>query len=604
MARRRGSITDLQFSRCFNCGESYSPAFFTTHEHVCNVCLADSGGMIPDYLRFDPANAHPPPQKEPATIKEDSVVLTGDIEELEVAERILMRRQFLSFVQRFKPNYMAGWVHRDICERLQRFLRDVEDKKSPRLLLCMPPRHGKSTLTSNFFPPYALGHHPEWEIIAASHTQGLALKFSGFVRDILRDPAYVATFPNTLLNPDSQSKEAWDTLEGGGYLAAGVNTGITGRGAHIFIIDDPVKDMEAADSLTQRDSTWEWYLSTASTRLAPGGGVLGIMTLWNEDDWGGRIIDISETGDGDKFEIVRYPAINEGYAELLAPNGIDIIHVRPNAANVLELEHFADHTVLRMPNEALHPDRYTLDALQKIKKNYYARGNQRIWSALYQQNPTIEDGNFFTKTMIRLYTHAPTRRYRTMYQAWDFAITERQTSDYTCGCCILQDEFDNLYVLDVKRFRSDDSLEIVETMIDYFVTWGANMIGVEDGQIWKTMKSQFEKRCKERRVYPPLETLVPLTDKKVRAMPLRGRMQLGKVHFAENLEWYDECRKELMSFPAGKHDDQVDALAWCVRLTLNHNAPQPPKDDAKKSWKDKLRKLSMESVGETSSMAA
>jgi predicted phage terminase large subunit-like protein len=467
----------------------------------------------------------------------------------------------------------------------------------------MPPRHGKSTLTSNFFPPYALGHHPDWEIIAASHTQGLALKFSGFVRDILRDPAYVATFPETLLNPDSQSKEAWDTLSGGGYLAAGVNTGITGRGAHIFIIDDPVKDMEAADSVGQRDSTWEWYLSTASTRLAPGGGVLGIMTLWNEDDWGGRIIDISESGDGDKFEIVRYPAINEGYAELLAPNGVDIKRVYPNAANVLDLAPFEDHKVLRMPNEALHSDRYTLEALLRIKKNYYARGNQRIWSALYQQNPTIEDGNFFTKPMIRFYTHAPVRRFRTIYQAWDFAITEKQTSDYTVGCTLLQDENDNLFVLDVKRFRSDDSVEIVETILDYYVEWGADLIGFEDGQIWKTMAGQFERRCKERRLYPPHETLQPLTDKKVRAMPLRGRMQLGKVHFPENMEWFDDCRKELMSFPAGKHDDQVDALAWCVRLTLNHNAPHVPQPQAQKGWRDKLPKIDG-NFGDTSSMAA
>lgn len=590
MAKPRASSKKKQ---CHACGKELTPAYFKQHAVVCNLCLLENQGVIPADLPFAPKAPEPPPRDTSL----DGILIPNSIETLELAERILAQRSMLAFVQRFKADYQAGWVHQDICRRLERFMRDVEAKKSPRLLLCMPPRHGKSTLTSNFFPPWLLGHHPNWEIIAASHTQSLALKFSGFIRDLLRDPAYQAMFPDTLLNPDSQSKEAWDTTARGGYLAAGIGTGITGRGAHVLIIDDPVKDMEAADSVTIRDNTWEWYTSTAYTRLAPGGGVLGILTLWNEDDWGGRIIEISESGNGDIFEIVRYPAINEGYAEVLHSDERTIIQVpvtysveKGGAKTRDPIVVPEGHTLIRAPDSALHPDRYNLEALLSIKRNYYARGNQRVWHALYQQAPSPEEGVFFTKGMFRFYSTAPSRRHRTIYQAWDFAITEKQTSDYTVGVTLLQDENDSLYVLDVNRFREDDSHEIVERVLDYARDWDADMLGFEDGQIWKAMFPQFEKRCRERVMYPTYETLTPLTDKKVRAFPLRGRMQLGKIYFNDQADWWEPLRKEMLSFQGGgKHDDQVDALAWAVRLTLSHAAPVIPlRNDKIKSWKDNL----------------
>ena len=508
-------------------------------------------------------------------------------EEKEAASRIISRRRLLPFVLRFQANYLPGWVHEDICRRLERFVRDVEAGKSPRLLLCMPPRAGKSTLTSRFFPAWVLGQHPDWEIIAASHTQSLALKFSGFIRDLLRDSSYQQVFPACRLDPESQSKEAWDTTEGGGYLAAGVGTGITGRGAHILIVDDPVKDMEAADSSTIRDNTWEWYTSTAYTRLAPGGGVLGIMTLWNEDDWGGRIIEVSESGEGDKFEIVRYPAINEGYAEWLNPDD-EIVKVYPG------YEPPKRGLLLREPDSALHEARYNLDMLLKIKKNFYARNNKRVWSALYQQNPTPEEGAFFTKDMFRWHSAYYKQKHHVVYQAWDFAITEKQQNDWTVCTTIAQDENDVLHVIDIKRFKTDDSFVIVDAILENYKEFNADFLGVEDGQIWKSIKALYEKRCQELKVYPNLEILQPLTEKTVRAGPLRGRMQMKKISFSEKAPWREVMERELLSFPAGKHDDIVDSLAWTVRLTLTKGAPRKPQPPKPKSWKDKLKYIGFE----------
>lgn len=514
---------------CPICNSTKHSSAFSAVKHICNLCHLDG-------------KVYTPPEK----VKKPS---EAEILQAELAARTLARRRLIHFVQRFKPDYQAGWVHHDICRRLERFMRDVETKKSPRLLLCMPPRAGKSELTSRNFPAWVLGHHPEWEIIAASHTQSLALSFSRHLRDKIRDPAYETVFPDCVLDPQSQSVENWMTTAGGGYMAAGVGTGITGRGATIFIVDDPVKDMEAADSQLIRDNTWEWWTSTAYTRLAPGGGVLGIMTLWNDDDWGGRTITYSENGEGDKFEIVRYPAINEGYDEYQDNETFSIIQKYP-ADPVPE-----GATLIRTADSALHPDRYDTEMLLKIKRNLYASGQQRVWSALYQQNPAPEEGAYFTKDLFRYYSTPPRRRGNFVYQAWDFAIAEGQENDYTVGATILQDERDALHVLDVKRFKSADSIYIVDVILDYASEYNADLLGFEDGQIWKTMQAQFDKRCNERKMYPTYEILKPLTDKKARANPLKGRMQAGKVYFPDQAHWLHDVRTEMLRFPAGKHDD-------------------------------------------------
>lgn len=481
----------------------------------------------------------------------------------ELAARTLARRRLLPFIKRFRPKYDAGWVHEDICRRLERFLKDVEDGKEPRLLLLCPPRAGKSEIGSRHFPAWVLGQHPDWEIIAASNAMTLALSFSRYIRDLLRDPAYHAVFPDAILDPQSQSTENWNLTEGGGYLAAGVGSAIVGRGAHILCIDDIVRDMEAADSQLQRDAAWEWYITTAHSRLAPGGGVLGILTWWHEDDWAGRIqsamLQNDEDAGGEQFEIVKYPAINDIGDEYILPDD-SITQIPPEAP-------VPSGAVLTRPKDtALHPARYNHAALIRKKRNYIAAGLKRMWDSLYQQNPTPDEGIYFSKDMFRLYVHNPDKHGRFVYQAWDFAITEGAQNDWTVGVTLLQDEYDNLYVLDVLRFRTGDGNELIETMIDYYLQHDAQLIGVEDGQIWKALASQFKKRCEERKVYPSHEVLVPLTDKMVRANPLRGRMQLGKVYFKSNANWFPEYQRELLRFPAGKHDDcnTYDTLIECV----------------------------------------
>jgi len=581
------ALSDTSFTLCPACETERTTASFVGE--VCNFCY-DKGKTAPVSEPETPPGparkprrkvgvspqAPTPPQapanasEEPYTAPQFDDKQAKANPQAELANRTLARRRLLPFIQRFRPKYDAGWVHKDICRRLERFKRDVELGKEPRLLLMTPPRLGKSEIGSRHFAPWVLGDHPDWEIIAASHTTSLSLSFSRYIRDLLRDPAYHAVFPLCVLDPNSQSTENWNLTAGGGYLAAGVGSAITGRGAHILVLDDLIKDIEASDSQSQRDSIWEWYISTAHSRLAPGGGVLGIMTSWSEDDWAGRIQSVMAGGEGDQFEIVRYPAINEvGDEYILADDSIVEI---PAGAPVP-----ADAVMTRPHNSALHEARYTLQALLRKKANYIASGLKRMWDSLYQQNPTPDEGIYFSKDMFRYYVHAPHARHRFIYQAWDFAITEGAQNDWTVGVTILQDENDNLFVLDVLRFRSADGNMIVDTMLDYYEQWctkdvGSSLLGVEDGQIWKTLKSQFTKRCEERRMYPAYETLVPLTDKMVRANPLKGRMQLGKVYYPKEASWFPTYQRELLRFPAGKHDDcfsddtMVDCPLRAVRM--------------------------------------
>jgi predicted phage terminase large subunit-like protein len=530
-----------------------------------------------------PAEGLEPLPEEPPNVFPQVELDPNNPTHQELAARTLARRRLLHFIRRFRPKYLPGWVHEDICRRLERFVRQVEQGLEPRLLLMMPVRHGKSEISSRHFAPWVLGQHPDWEMIAASGAQSLAMSFSRYIRDLVRDPGYQALFPTMKLDPSSQSVENWNTTAGGGYLAAGIGTMITGRGAHILLIDDPVKDAEAADSVVIRDATWEWYMSTALTRLAPGGGVLGIMTWWHEDDWAGRIQQVMATGEGDKFEIVKYPAINELGDEYILPDDT-IVEIAPG------IQPPEGARLTRPHMTALHPERYTLESLRRRKANYYALGQQRWWAALYQQNPTPDEGAFFTKGMIRRYAGEPSRNNAVIFQAWDFAITEKQKSDWTVGTTLLQDSNDDLFVVDVRRFRTGDGDELMREVVRYAQKWQPQLIGFEDGQIWKALKTTFEKTCLEMQFYPSYEVLVPLTDKMVRAQPLRGRMQAGKIHFprAGATPWVDEQLAEMLRFPNGKHDDQVDSLAWAVRLTLSKAAPRPPAPPKLPSWRDKL----------------
>lgn len=336
-----------------------------------------------------------------------------------------------------------------------------------------------------------------------------------------------------------------------------------------LIIDDPFKNRQDADSQVNRDTVWNWYTSTAYTRLMPGAGVLLIQTRWHDDDLAGRLVaehnaalkELASSGkwpdDADRWEIVSYPAIateNEKY---------------------------------RAKGEPLHPERYTLRSLYRIRRTI----GPRDWAALYQQTPTPDEGEYFNKDMLRYYKNAPDISQMTVFAAADLAISKKEHADYTVIVVAGVDVHDDLWVLDVRRGRWD-SMEIIDQFFDVQRTWRPQMLGIEEGSITKSIGPFLDKRIREEKMYKlivhPLS--ISMRDKEMRARPIQGRMKQGKVKLPENAPWLSDFVEELLRFPHGAKDDQVDALAWLGQMMndVNYRAPRKPKTP---SWKDKLNSI-------------
>lgn len=504
---------------------------------------------------------------------EEQEMSAAEAAKQEMARRELSRKHLLPFIMRFNENYEPGWVHKDICDKLEWFSAAVAAKESPRLMIFMPPRHGKSEIGSRSFPAWHLGNFPEHEFIGCSYGSDLANGFSRKVRDLVKDPAYHAVFDKTRINKDSQSVENWLTTAGGGYAAAGVGGPITGRGAHALVIDDPLKNRADAESATNRDAIWDWYTSTAYTRLAPGGGVLLILTRWHDDDLAGRLLKKMAEGEGDEWVVVEYPA-----------------------------EAVTDE-LFRKQGEPLHPERYDAEALVRIKRAV----GPRDWQALYQQNPTPEEGDYFNAGMFKWYGPQDIPPYDKLnfYTAWDLAIGTKEQNDYSVGITVGVDQHDNTYVVDVQRGHWGP-LEIVDKMLLVYKTWRPAITGVEKGHISMTLGPFLERRIREERLTSfYLEELNPgKRDKVARARSIQGRMQQGLVFFRKHCNVTAALQAEMMRFPNGVHDDQVDAMAWLGLILSLMVSPREAKAPPKKSWKDKLDKIARVSGGRKTHMSA
>lgn len=449
------------------------------------------------------------------------------------------RRSLIEFTRYTYPQYIEARHHTLIAEHLEA----VERGDIDRLMINMPPRHGKSELASRRFPAWFLGRHPGKSVIAASYNSDLATDFGRQVRNIVATDEYRALF-DTKLADDARAANRWNTKDGGAYVAAGVGTAITGRGADILLIDDPLKDREEADSELQRNKVWDWYTSTAYTRLAPGGRVVVIQTRWHEDDLSGRLL-AEEARGGDKWEVLELPAINDA-------------------------------------GEALWPEFYPLSTLERYRAVLPARD----WSALYQQRPSPEEGDYFKREWFRYYDTLPA--HLRMYGASDYAVTAKG-GDYTVHVVCGVDPDDNLYVVDLWRSQAESHIW-VEEFLNLAAKYKPLQWTEESGQIIKSLGPFIDRRMRERRVYCRREQITSVADKPTRCRSFQARAAMGKVYLPHNAPWVADLQQELLNFPTGKHDDQVDALGAIGRALdtmVGGRAPAPagkPESKWDRAW--------------------
>ena len=466
----------------------------------------------------------------------------------ELLKRRAARRGLIDFTCYTNRAYAPAAHHRLIAEKLEAIERGEID----RLMINMPPRHGKSELGSRRFPAWFLGRNPSATIMSASYNLDKAEEFGGEVRDIVRSHTYRNLFPEVELKEDTRAKGFWRTSHGGFYISAGVGTALTGRGTvgPIVLIDDPLKDRAEADSERHRETVKQWYSSVVLSRFPKA--VIVVQTRWHEDDLTGWLLSEQARG-GDQWEILELPAI-----------GPD--------------------------NKALWPEFYPLDVLERVKRSTIPRD----WSALYQQRPAPDEGDYFKRDWFRWYEERP--KHLRIYGASDYAVTEGD-GDYTVHVVIGVDPEDNIYVLDLWRGQTTSD-KWVQAMLDMVKDHKPLMWVEEQGQIIKSIGPFLEKRMREERAYCRREQVSSASDKPTRSRSIQARSAMGKVYLPTKAPWVNDFTQELLVFPAGKHDDQVDAFGLIGRMLDDLVSATVPKDKMTIARKD-YRSINRDTGGDS-----
>lgn len=465
------------------------------------------------------------------------------LEALEIqASEELARRDFSYFMDYDSDFRDADGKHLD---ELDKTLMRVSNGELKRVIVTMPPRHGKSERVSKKFPAWHVGKNPNDEIILASYSIDLSRGFSRIARDTL---TLHGDLFNTKVDEANKSAESWGT-DGyrGGVTAAGVGGSITGKGARIAIIDDPVKNAEEANSEVMREKVWDWYQSTLYTRLTPDGRIIVVMTRWHEDDLVGRLLkkeadDIREGEHvGERWTVINFPAFAE-----------------------------TDDYLGRNIGDPLWPEfGFTTERLLKIFKDV----GPYVANALYQQRPSAAGGTIFKREYFKYFEveqYGNDRYFRVGDKKWsenqcwafqtvDTANSIKTINDYFVVTTVYITPNKDILVFDVFRthIEGPDQKPLMKEQAKRYKT---KFQAIEN----KTFGTNLIQEClRDGMVILPVEVD---TDKVTRSLPIGARYASGVVYHRSNAQWVTEFEDELLSFPRGKHDDQVDTMSMAGEL--------------------------------------
>jgi len=428
---------------------------------------------------------------------------------------------FLDFCKYVWPEMIVGEHHRRIALALDR----VVAGKCKRLMIAMPPRHGKSQMGSYLFPAYLMGKLPQSKLIVGSHTAELAQRFGRMIRNLVEDERYIELFPDTKLSVDSKAAGRWNTSQGGEAFFIGKGGAMTGRGGDIIILDD-ILDEQDAISDTAMENTWEWYTSGPRQRLQPNGTIIVINTRWKTDDLSGRLLRQQGQLKSDQWEILEFPAI--------LPSG-----------------------------NPLWPEYWALEELEKVKMSI----GLKKWNAQWQQQPTNDDGAILKRDWWRRWQKEEPPSCSYLIQTYDTAYSKKETADFSVIATwgVFRPSADsgpNLILLAVRKGRWDFP-ELKRIAKDEYKYWNPDSVLIEAKATGTPLQHEMRKMGIPVTMYSPGGRRTG-QDKVSRANAVAPILESGMVWYPEDEEFAQDLVEECAAFPNGSHDDQVDATIMAL----------------------------------------
>jgi predicted phage terminase large subunit-like protein len=405
-------------------------------------------------------------------------------------------------------------------------LRAVERGEIKRLMVMMPPRHGKSQLISRLFPTWYIGRNPGKSVIFTTYSQEFADDFGRTVRNTINSEEYQGVFPECQLAMDSSSVKKFATTQNNNYFAVGAGGPLTGRGGDLIIIDDPIKNREEASSQLIRKKIIDWFSSTLYTRLSPTGAIVLVQTRWHNEDLAGYLYENQR----DKWEVVSMPAVDNE------------------------------------TNSPLWPERFSYAQLMDIKESV----GSYDWASLYQQNPVPDGGTIIKHDWIREYDELP--HVKSYSWSWDTAIKTGQENDYSVGQ--LWAECENGYYL-VDMFRAKVEYPELRRMVSAcYDKYRSSEVIVEDKASGQQIVQDFKRNSSM-----PVIPVIPgrdMPNQKEERLKLVSRLfEAGKIYIPKRADWRMDFIQEMVTFPNAKHDDIVDATTQYLARRLNQHNKTP-----------------------------
>lgn len=448
------------------------------------------------------------------------------LEDLDRREKLLekekARNTFMGFVEKVWPEFIGGRHHRIMAKAFER----VAAGECKRLIINMPPRHTKSEFASYLLPAWFLGKFPNKKVIQASNTGELAVGFGRKVRNLVDSETYKDIFPNLQLQADSKAAGRWNTSKGGDYFAIGVGGTVTGKGAHLLIIDDPHSEQEAALAATNPDvydKVTEWYTSGPRQRLQPGGAIVIVMTRWAQRDLTGQVLKAAAARGGEQWEVIEFPAI--------MPSG-----------------------------KPLWPEFWSLQELEALREEL----PNAKWQAQYQQNPIGNESAIIKRDWWQWWEEEDPPQCEFILQSWDTAFEKTQRSDYSASTTwgVFNNPKDgnrpNLILLNTYKKRVEFP-ELKRDVLEQYQDYEPDALIVEKKASGAPLIYDL------RAMGVPVQEYTPSRgqDKIARLNSVSDIIASGKV-WVPRTRWAEELVDEIAAFPSGEHDDLVDATTLAL----------------------------------------